>query len=246
MVYPVQQLLTRSYHLSGVVSRELETVSGPQYADGLLCLNDVIGDNRLVKGMIPYFVPFDFTAVIGQERYFIPGLVETSTIVFFLNGVRYAMIPVDRDVYMGSPRAENIQSLPFNYHTEREFNTNPLLGPIGGGASVYFYFKPQQAYTMQLWGKFNTPFVALNQDLELILDRFYINYLMYATTCRICHQYDYDIPDDVKEQLEQYEDEISKGSGKLDLTAQKVSTMNDKVATLNYAQANIGRGFDVG
>ncbi len=28
MVYPVQQLLTRSYHLSGVVSRELETVSG--------------------------------------------------------------------------------------------------------------------------------------------------------------------------------------------------------------------------
>lgn len=245
MVYTVQNLITRSYYMSGIVSRELETVSGPQYQDGLLTLNDIIGDKRIFKKLIPSFRSHDFTMVIGQERYFIPRLIEATTTTFFLEGVRYSMIPTNRDLYFGAPRADNIQSLPFNYHVEREFNDNALIGPIGSGASIYFYFKPVQAYPAQLWGKFDMPFVTMNQDLELSLDRFYINYLYYLLTQRLCDNYDYDVPDRVAAQVVDYENAIEAGSAILDLTVQKISTLNDKVQTLNYAQANIGKGFDV-
>lgn len=243
MVYTVTDLVTKSYYLSGVVSRELETVSGTQYDDGLSLLNDILGDKRVQTGMIPYFLPLDFIANVGQEIYFFPGLIDATTITFFLGEVRYYMTKIDRDNWFGNSKALNIESLPGYFHVERCFNTDPLIGPIGDGAKVYLYFIPNQNYPMQIWGKFNMPFVTLGQDLDLSLSRFFINYLKYALTERICDEYNYDVPDRVDQQLEEYQDLIYNQSAKLDMTVNVVSTLDENNQILNYAQANLGRGF---
>ncbi len=235
MAYTVLKLITNAYYITGIVSRELETVSGSQFEDGLDSLNDIIMEKTSEKGMIPYFTTFDFDSIIGVEEYYIENLIEVSTLVFFLSSVRYQMIPIDRDAYFGLPRAENVESLPFNYHVEREF----------GGARIFLYFKPQQAYPMKLWGKFRLAEVSLNQDLSLTLDRFYISYLKYKLAERICIDFQYTVPPDVIRQLEELEMTISKRSGPLDLKMKKISTLNNVAYGLNYAQANLGKGWSV-
>ena len=235
MAYTVTQLITNAFKLSGVVSRDFETVSGPQFAEGLDDLNDILADKTSDKSMIPYFQSFDFTSVIGQEAYPIPNLIEATSLVFFLATVRYAMIPMDRDAYFGLPRAQNIESLPFTYHVERNF----------GGATIYIYFLPQQAYPMQLWGKFSLSSVTLNQDLSLTIDRFYINYLKYQLAQRICNDYNYEVPASISGQLSEYQQQITKKSAIFDLACKKISTLTNQNIGLNYAAVNLGKGWTI-
>lgn len=149
------KLITNAYYASGIVSREFETVSGTQVNDGLDFLNEIIADKTIEKDMIPYFQKYSFEAVAGQEKYFIPNLEQAETIVFFINDVRYQMRMIDRNVYFGSSRPNNIDSLPFNWHLER----------CPGGANLYLYFFPQTNYPIEIWGLFRLPYVTINQDL---------------------------------------------------------------------------------
>ncbi len=156
MPYSVIQLITNAYYASGIVSREFETVSGSQVNDGLQFLNDILADKAIEKDMIPYFTKYEFFAVAGQEEYYIPNLEKLETLVFFINNVRYQMREIDRRVYFGSSRADNINSLPFNWHLERCL----------GGAKIYMYFFPQTNYPIEAWGIFRLTSVVLNQDLN--------------------------------------------------------------------------------
>ena len=156
MTYSVISLITGAYYASGIVSREFQTVSGAQMGAGLQILNDIITDKTIEKDMIPYFTKYEFFAVAGQEEYFIPNLESVETLVFFINNVRYQMRPLNRKVYFGSSRAENINSLPFNWHIERSL----------GGAKLFMYFKPQTNYPIQLWGTFRLTEVSINQNLS--------------------------------------------------------------------------------
>lgn len=235
MAYTVTKLITNAYYLSGIVSRDFETVSGPQLQDGLDSLNDVLSDTTADQGMIPYYKKHDFTAVVGQEEYFIENLIEIDTLVFFINQVRYSMIDNGRRIYFGAPRAQNVQSLPFNYHVEREF----------GGARIFLYFKPQATYPMQLWGLFRLPEMAFNDDISLTTDRFYIDYLKYKLTERLCDNYSYIVPPGVTKRLMEIESAINKRMGEMDLTQQVMSTLTGDQNSLNYAQANLGRGFTI-
>jgi hypothetical protein len=155
MGYTVIQLINDAYYASGIVSREFQTVSGSQINDGLGFLNDILADKTIERDMIPYYLEYNFYAIEGQERYFIPNLEELETLVFFINNVRYQMREVDRKVYFGSARANNITSLPFNWHVER----------CPGGANLYLYFLPNVNYPMQAWGQFRLAQVSINQDL---------------------------------------------------------------------------------
>ncbi len=155
MSYTVIKLVTNAYYASGIVSREFETVSGSQMNDGLVFLNDILSDKTIEKDMIPYFQKYSFPAVAGREEYFIPNLEQLETLVFFINNVRYQMREIDRKVYFGSSRANNINSLPFNWHLER----------CTGGAKLYLYFFPQTNYPIEAWGQFRLANVAINQDL---------------------------------------------------------------------------------
>jgi hypothetical protein len=156
MVYTTNQLISDSFYASGVVAREFETVSGAQIADGLQWLNDILTDKRVEKGMIPYETTYNFTAQVGQEKYFIPNLVQIDTLVFYLESVRYSMVYTKRNQYFGSPRVQNIESLPYQWYWERA---------VGGG-NLYIYFSPDQQYPMEIHGMFNVNPVALGQDIS--------------------------------------------------------------------------------
>jgi hypothetical protein len=183
--------------------------------------------------MIPYTTTlYNFNSIPGQEMYFIPGLVQVDTLCFFIDDIRYSMSNVSRDVYFGSSRANNIDSLPVTFHAERCFN----------GTNIFLYFYPNLAYPMQLLGLFKLNEVTASQDLSLTLERFYINYLGYALANRLCIEYGYAIPQDVRMQLQWYQDNISKRSAPMDLKAKTIN-MFGPMSAINYAQVNIGQGF---
>lgn len=232
MAYTTLQLITNAYYESGIVSRGFETVSGQQVNDGLQFLNELIQDKTVENGLIPYYQEYDFPAVAGQERYFIPDLIEVDTFVFFIDTVRYQTQNQGRREYFGSSRADNIQSLPGSWHMERTFQ----------GANIYIYFKPDRNYPLTIWGQFRLANVVINQDLSLTLDQFYITYLKFDLADRFCAEYNYSVPPGVAKALRTYEDNISKKSGPLDLRLTKLSSLQRR-GSINYGQVNIGKGW---
>lgn len=232
MAYTTTQLITNAFYGSGVVSREFETVSGPQIADGLNWLNDIISEKNVDEAMVPFETMYTFNAVAGQEAYFISGLLKVDTLVFYLDQVRYAMKFTPRNQYFGSSRVENIRTLPFEWYFERSL----------GGGTVYLYFKPDRAYPIDIHGVFQIPNVTLGQDLELVFEEFFRTYLRYALMDRICAEYAYTTPDNIKRQLGKYESFIAKKSRKLDLRMTKVSTLT-QIGSFNYGFVNLGKGW---
>lgn len=232
MAYTTLKLINNAYYESGVVSRGFETVSGQQANDGLDFLNDLLQDKTVENGLIPYYSEYDLTAVAGQETYFIEDLISIDTFVFYIDTVRYQTTNRQRRAYFGTSRADNIQSLPGSWHMERAF----------GGANLYIYFKPNEAFPMTIWGQFRLQEVSINQDLSLTLDRFYINYLKFDLAARICAEYNYSVPPGVAKALARYEDNISKKSGPMDLQIQKLSSLQRR-GGINYGMVNIGHGW---
>lgn len=156
MPYSSTKLVIEAFYTSGIVSRQFQTVAGDQFAVGLDKLNEILSDTTIESDMIPYFnTAYNFNAVAGQEKYFIPNLVEAETLTFFINQVRYAMRRNPRDQYFGMGRAENIQSLPFNWHVEK----------TRGGSNLFMYFFPDENFPLQITGLFSLQTVVDGQDL---------------------------------------------------------------------------------
>lgn len=232
MAYTTLQLINNAYYESGIVSRGFETPSGQQAIDGLQFLNDLIADKTIENGLIPYYDEHNFSAVPGQEKYFIEDLISIDTFVFYIDTVRYQTENRARREYFGSSRADNIQSLPGSWHMERCFQ----------GANLYIYFKPNEAFPLTIWGQFRLQQVTINQDLSLTLDRFYINYLKFDLAARLCAEYNYSLPPGVKTALQNYVDSISKRSGPMDFRIGKLSSLQRR-GGINYGQVNIGHGW---
>lgn len=232
MAYTTNQLISGAYYASGVVSRDFETVSGSQVADGLGWLNDIITEKVVDESMVPYESTLTMDFQTDVSVYPIPNLIKIDTLVFYLDQVRYPMQYSQRNAYFGTGRADNIQSLPFEWYFERQL----------GGGNLHIYFKPDRDYPMEIHGIFRLETVVLGQDLSLSLDEFYITYLRYALADRICSEYQFVTPTNVMRQLNKYESFISSKSRLLDLSMTKVSTLNQK-AGFNWAFVNLGKGW---
>lgn len=180
MATTARQLITRSWYLSGIVARNAQTVSGDQITDGLELLNALLDWKSINTALIPYWT-YDttITTVAGQESYFIPNCLAIESMTFTLDSVRYSMDYVTRRVYFGSGRVENIQSLPFNYTFNRQL----------GGGTAYLYFIPQSDYQLKIMGKFALQDVTLDENLETVYDKSYIEYLRYALARYMCSEY---------------------------------------------------------
>lgn len=231
MAYTVQQLITDAWYVSGVVSRGLETVTAEQLYDGLNRLNAVLDIATSNMGLIPYWAEYDFTAVIGQEIYFVPNLVQVETLTFNIQTVRYSIQEATREQYFAVSRVDNIQSLPYLWHLETK----------NGGGDVYLYFVPSQAFAMRLWGKFSLSNVALNTDLTLTYEGFYIEYLRYKLADYLCQYYNVMFPIVHQKTLASYEQSIRNVSP-LDLSQQKLSIFQSG-GPFNYGDVNIGKGW---
>lgn len=232
MAYTVNQLISDAYYASGIVSREFETVNGPEIQDGLRWLNEILDTLIVEPDIIPYESTYNFTAVIGQEAYPIDNLIFADTLTFDLNSVRFPMRWVSRDIYFGQGRVQTITSLPYQYYVERDLT----------GAILYMYFLPNQPYPFTLHGVFRLSEVALGQDLDLTLNIFYQVYLKYMLAVKICHEYARSVPAGCQSELDQIRAKIQKQSRPLDMTIRKYSTLHQQTR-MGWAWVNLGQGF---
>ncbi len=233
MAYTALQLITNAYYLSQIVARELQTVSGTQINDGLLLLNDILVIKGTDKRLIPYYQRYTFNTIGGVEDYFIENLIAVDTLTFNLGVVRYSMQEMSRRDFFGSPRVDNIQSLPFSYREERELD----------GTRLYLYFVPDQVYVMKLSGKFGLTEVAINTDLTLTYDRYYIEYLRHELANYICSEWGQTLPDGVRAKYEEIRKKLMDVSPS-DLSIQKLGYFRDgHRGALGWGQINIGKGW---
>ena len=231
MIYPASLLISRSWNLSGIVARNLESVSGDQTTDGLFLLNELLDIKAAELNLIPYWQRQTLQLIQGQESYFIPNLYQVETFTFNIGTVRYPMNSLNRDQYFGSGRVDNITSIPFSWHLERG----------KGGSTIYVYYLPDQNYVANLSGKFALTDVNLFTDLLTLYDGFYISYLRYALAQYMCNEYNIDFSVNNLSKLTQMEKKLSYISPP-DLTQKKVNYISGRT-TLNWAQVNIGKGY---
>ncbi len=233
MAYTARQLITRSLYLSGMVSRDLQTPTGAQITEGLDLLNDLLAVKSIDQGLVPYFKEYSLISVPGQEKYFVPNLIEIESVTFNIQSVRFPIVRQTRMQYYGTGRADNINSLPATWHVERVY----------GGSDLYLYFKPQQAWLVRIWGKFGLlSDIDLNEDLSIIYDRFYLTYLRYALADYICSDINITFQPQAAEKLKELE-QAAKDISPYDMTSQKVSTFQ-KGAAISWGYVNFGRGWE--
>jgi hypothetical protein len=234
MTYTVTQLITNAWYTSGIVARNLQSVTGDQLYDGLSMLNDVLGIKTANSPLIPYYTVYDGVFVPGQEKYFIPNLVQADSLTFTIDTVRYSTSTVSRRNYFGSPRVNNIDSLPFSYTLVR----------VLGGTDLYVYFNPSNAFDFQIVGQFGLTEIASNQlllDLDTMYDRFYIVYLRYALAEYMTEEYAQTFPPGARQKLREFESVI-RDINPLDLSMKKMSSLAGG-GGINYGDINIGRGW---
>ena len=239
MAYTSQQLITNAFYLSNILSREFETISNANLEDGLFRLNGFLAMKGAEEKLVPYYQVVNGNFIAGQEKYFIPNLIEVETLTFFLqnpddaNTIRFPMREMTRYDYFGSGRAEQIDSLPATWRLER----------VLGGANLYVYYLPQQNYPYQLTGKYALTSTVLNQDLSVVYDTWYLEYLLYGLADYLCQFYSVITPASVSKQLAAIENYMRTLSP-MDLTFRKTEylSQNDSV---NYATAHISRGYTV-
>ncbi len=233
MAYLTSQLISDAYYLSGIVSRGFETVTGDQSTDGLRLLNNIIADRTIDEATIPYTEKLDLTASAGLSNYFIENLIDCDVFVFYIGSVRYETNKQSRFEFFGSYRAA-IQSLPFNFHFEREL----------GGARLNLYPIPSANFPMEIWGSFRLAAVTMFQDLSLTLDQFYTNFLQYLLTDRLCQFYGYIVPQGVAKQLEEYYKWINGNTNVIDFSMKKISSLGNG-GGINYGIVNLSGGWTV-
>lgn len=233
MAYTALQLITAAYNLSGVVTQDgYQQMTGAQSSYGLGFLNDFLAEKSADIKMIPYFEEYDFTAVVGQEQYFVPNLVSVETMTFNIGPVRYSMSGIGRDKYFGTGRVDNVQSLPFNWHFERTY----------GGANIYIYFLPNDTFPLKIWGKFQLSQVtSLEQDLSLVYDNFYLLYLRYGVAELIANANFVSLPPGTAKKLLEIESQVVDVSPP-DLEMRKISSFTNK-SPLNWGDINTGQGW---
>jgi len=232
MAYTARELITDAFHLSGIVARDFQTPTGSQITEGLKLLNFALAGKRSQERLIPYFSEYNFDAVAGQEKYFIPNLALIETFTFNIDTVRYPTRKDKRGTYFATARVENIQTLPYSWHAER----------TKGGSDLYVYFEPDQNYPMTIWGKFALDAVdTLDDDLELVYDRDYLDYLRFKLADYLCMDYGISVTPRIKQQLDALENILTDDSP-LDLQMKKRSTLSGG-SHLNYAIVNLYRGL---
>jgi hypothetical protein len=225
------ELIAKAYYLSNVVSRELETVSGSQQADGLDMLNDLLAEKSAKGRLIPYYTHSTFNLVVNQEEYFVPNLIDADVVTYNIGDIRYSMLQTNRKVYFGSPRADNVNSLPTSYHFERSL----------GGGKIYFYYLPSDVYEVNITGKFALTQVSGCDELSDGLDDFYVAYLKYALAKRISDFYNIDFFGEKSKTLFALEKDVFEVAPP-DVQLKKISTFGDR-NYINWAYVNLGRGF---
>jgi hypothetical protein len=246
MPYTAQQLITRSWFLSGIVARNLQTPTGDQINDGLQMLNDLLNFKQIEVDLIPYYTYIQMPLIANQESYFLPyvALVESAT--FNIGTVRYPMDMTSRRRYFGSSRVDNIASLPFNWTFQRS----------EGGGYLSVYFLPESNYPLKMIVKIFLVDVTLQTDLTNVsmtvpyafinasnqgYDTSYIEYLRYALAKYMASEYGIVFNPESEKILQSYQRKLMYMEPP-DLSMIKTSVLTQSTG-INYGDVNIGKGY---
>lgn len=225
------ELINRAYVLSGIVARDLEQVQGSEGKDGIFWLNQLIAEKSMTGDHIPYYGHLSFTGVIGQEKYFVEGLITADAITFNIGDIRYSLKPSPRRMYFGQSRADNINSLPYQYYSER----------VNNGMDIYFYFNPAGAYEFKVTGLIALSQVDNDDELDTMMDKFYQSFLMFELAERLAQWKKISLPPSTSSQLEKFRSQL------YDLNPQdytlRVRSLISSRGAFNYAAVNFGRGW---
>lgn len=235
MAYSVNKLIANAFYLSRVRSSDFQQVSGSDIAIGLDLLNEVLSETSVNTRMIPYYKEYVTNAVVGQEMYFIPGLVEPFSLTFNLSTVRFSTNDLSRRQYHSVTRIDGISALPINCSFEL----------TTGGSNLYVYFLPSTEYPFKIWGKFSLKCdlgqTDLTTDMLLTYDLFYIRYLRHLLAAEICNYYGTTLSPDVRVISERIAANIN-DKNVLDLTSRKVNLYSDE-KHWDWPSVNLFRGF---
>jgi len=246
MAYTAQQLITRSWYLSGIIARNLQVPTGDQITDGLMMLNALLDFKQIETDLIPYWQYIEMAAVANQEYYFLPYVAALESVTFNIDVVRYPMDTVSRRAYYGSSRVDNISTLPFG------FNYNRSLG----GGNLALYFKPESNYPLKMMAKIFLADVSLQTDLTNIsemvpytfinssnqgYDTSYIEYLRYALAQYMCSEYGILFNPESEKILTMMKRKLMYISPP-DLSMTKTSILTEGTG-YNWGDVNIGRGW---
>jgi hypothetical protein len=231
MSYLARKLITKAWQTAGIVAKNLQSVSGAQASEGLELFNELLATKTMQQELIPYFKEYTLNAVIGQEKYFIPGLIEIETFTFNLGTVRFPTERKGRSQYFGTGKAEGVQSLPFSWHLEKCL----------GGANLYLTFDPSETYALTIWGKFALDQIStLDDDLSLIYDLQYLVYLRYALAEYMCTDYNIPLPQQSALKLAELEESVIYISPK-DFSVKQITSFGE--AGVDWYRINILGGW---
>ncbi len=246
MPYTAEELITRSWFLSGIVGRNLQVPTGDQIYDGLQMLNDLLNFKQIEIDLIPYWTYIELPLTPGEEFYFLPYVAAIESATFNIDVVRYPMDSVTRRNYYGSSRVDNISTLPFSWNYNRAL----------GGGNMALYFKPDSAYPMKMMVKLFLVDVELQTDLTDVsqsvpytfinssnqgLDTSYIEYLRYALARYMCSEYGVSFSPESEKILISYQRKLMY-IGPPDLSSIKSSVLTE-FPGFNWGDVNIGRGW---
>ena len=246
MPYLAQDLITRSWFLSGIVARNLQIPTGDQIYDGLQMLNDLLNFKQIETDLIPYWTYIELPLVANQEYYFLPYVAAIESATFNIDVVRYPMDYVSRRNYYGSSRVDNISTLPFSWNYNRAL----------GGGNMALYFLPESNYPMKMMVKIFLVDVTLQMDLtnltEIVpytfinsgnqgLDTSYIEYLRYALAQYMCSEYGVLFNPESEKILTSYKRKLMY-IGPPDLSSIKTSILTE-CPGLNWGDVNLGKGW---
>lgn len=248
MAYTAQTLITRSWYLSGIVARNLQTVTGDQITDGLMLLNALLDFKQIETDLIPYWQYIEIPLVANQEFYFLPYVAALESSTFNIGVVRYPMDSVTRRNYYGSARVDNIASLPFSYNYNRSL----------GGGNLAMYFLPESNYPLKLMAKIFLVDVNLGTDLTNIsemvpytfinssnqgYDTGYIEYLRYALAQYMCSEYGINFSPESAAILKKLERKLMYISPP-DLSMKKTTILAaSSQVGFSYGDVNLGHGW---
>lgn len=225
-------IIQRALNLSGILSRSLEEQDDEEGTDGLFWLNMILAEKSATGVLLPYFGHLDITPIQGQEIYFLPNLVTAEILTFTIQGVRYSVRFETRYKYLGTPRANDIQSLPFQWYWER----------VNGGMNIYLYFTPdQQIEGIQVTGLIGLQSVIFSTEFDGFLDTFYQNFLIFELAESMCMFYKISMPPESKAKLMRLRNEM-RSINPRDFKLKRKSLIGSS-GILTYAQVNFGRGW---
>lgn len=241
----VRELISQAFYYSGIVARSFETVGGQELSDGLTLLNFILSDRNSDGRFLPYYDRQQFNAIIGQEYYFIPNMVEMETMTVTLDNVRFPMRWITRDVYWGTGRVNNIESLPFCYYNERQIRSDNQDDPPGPGMGVWSYWLANQTdYVFEVVGRFSLAAVTADTVISDKLEGFYIDYLIFKLAQRICLFYNQPFGQDKMAELEALTLKVD-DVNPIDTTLQ-ISNPFDSPWAYSWGDVNFGHGWRPG